>query len=169
MRVLVCVASKHGATLGIGIAISRRLGEHGFQVEECLPSTVSSLDEYQAVVLGSALYSNRMMPSMTAFADRWGDTLAQLQTYLFISGPFELGVVDDLPLPKDARDLAASIGAREVRLFAGRLVPSELRATERAVMRMIGARAGDYRDFAAIERWADQIALGMSALPLGYS
>jgi len=158
MRVLVCVASKHGATLGLGHVVARRLGEHDLQPQVRLPAAVTDLDEYHAVVLGSALYANRMMPTLTAFAHRWGEALAAMPTYLFNSGPLDLGPVNDLPLPKDSRDLAARIGARDVQLFAGRLLPNDLRASERAVMRMIGARAGDFRDFKAVAAWADAIA-----------
>jgi len=166
MRVLLCVASKHGATLGIGHAIARRLGEHDLEPQVRLPATVTSLDGYEAVVLGSALYANRMMPSLTAFALRWAETMAQLPTYLFNSGPLDMGPVGDLPLPKDSRDLAAQLGVRDSQLFAGRVIPSELRATERTVLRMIGARAGDYRDFDEIDRWADSIARDLVSVPV---
>ncbi|MCL2803507.1 MAG: flavodoxin domain-containing protein [Micrococcales bacterium] len=158
MRALVCVASKHGSTLQVGQAIERRLAAHGLEVDLMSPEAVTSLEGYDVVVLGSALYANRMMPAMAAFTHRWGEALARLPAYLFTSGPLDPGPVDGIPLPRDARDLAAFIGAREAKLFAGSMAPAGLKATERAVMRMIGARGGDYRDFAQIEEWADAIA-----------
>jgi menaquinone-dependent protoporphyrinogen oxidase len=164
MRALVCVASKHGSTLGVGKAVGARLNRLGLAVDMRPPEAITTVAPYDVVILGSALYANRMMPSMATLTQRWGDALGNATVYLFISGPLDPGPVEGIPVPKDARDLAAYIGARETQLFAGRMEPRELRPTERAVMRMIGARAGDYRDFPAIEAWADKIAREIGAI-----
>jgi menaquinone-dependent protoporphyrinogen oxidase len=48
--------------------------------------------------------------------------------------------------------------AREHKLFAGKLDPSELGLLEKAAVRGARAREGDYRDWDEVERWATEIA-----------
>ncbi|MDR1798484.1 MAG: flavodoxin domain-containing protein [Bifidobacteriaceae bacterium] len=158
MKALITVASKHGATLGIAETIAGRLRAYGIGASLYPPATVTTLQGYDAVLLGSALYANRLMPAMGAFVARWSHQLATLPTYVFVSGPLDSAGTDLIPVPKDVRDIARVIAARRVRLFPGRMDFETLKPTERAVMRMIGAKAGDYRDFSAIEDWADTLA-----------
>ena len=56
MRVLVTVASRHGATWEIGEVIAEVLADRGLDVETRAPEDVSTLDGVDAVVLGSAVY-----------------------------------------------------------------------------------------------------------------
>ena len=61
-RVLVTYASKHGATAEIAEAIAQELGSQDLQTD-CRPAgDVKSLDDYGAVVLGSAVYMKRWQP-----------------------------------------------------------------------------------------------------------
>ncbi len=54
--------------------------------------------------------------------------------------------------------LVAATGAREHRVFAGRLDRHRLGFAERAVTLALRAPEGDFRDWAAIEAWAAEIA-----------
>jgi flavorubredoxin len=55
-RVLVSAASLHGATAEITQAIGRVLSERGFSATVMAPSEVDAIDDYDAVVIGSAVY-----------------------------------------------------------------------------------------------------------------
>jgi menaquinone-dependent protoporphyrinogen oxidase len=46
----------------------------------------------------------------------------------------------------EVKEIVAAAGAREHRLFAGKLDKRKLRLRERAVMRAVGGHDGDYRD-----------------------
>ena len=50
------------------------------------------------------------------------------------------------------------VDAKELRSFAGRYDPSILSLRERAIVRLAGAVEGDFRDWNAIDQWADSIA-----------
>jgi menaquinone-dependent protoporphyrinogen oxidase len=56
MRVLVTTASKHGATLGIADAIAEELTKQGLNAVSQPVEDVSEVGQYDAVVLGSAIY-----------------------------------------------------------------------------------------------------------------
>ncbi|HEX4933345.1 MAG TPA: flavodoxin domain-containing protein, partial [Gemmatimonadaceae bacterium] len=61
MRVLVSVASKHGATDEIGHAVAGALREAGVDAVEVDPAQVTGVEPYDAVILGSAVYAGRWM------------------------------------------------------------------------------------------------------------
>ena len=68
MKVLVCAASKHGSTKEITEAIGRRLAEAGMSVDVSDVEEVNDLTQYDAVILGSAVYMGNWLQSALQFA-----------------------------------------------------------------------------------------------------
>lgn len=166
MRALVTVSSKHGGTDGIGHAIAAVLESAGIQVDVIPPSGIDSLDEYDAVVVGSALYMGRWMGPARDFVQGHADDLRRRPVWLFASGPVT-GVADD---PYDAAEglkLRELIGARDFRVFAGKLERNGLGFAERAIVRMIKSPWGDYRPWGSIREWAASIATAISRASAG--
>jgi len=60
--------------------------------------------------------------------------------------------------PADAEAVTRLLGAREHRTFAGRLGKQDLDEEERAGVTSIQREEVDYRDWAAVRRWAAGIA-----------
>jgi menaquinone-dependent protoporphyrinogen oxidase len=155
MTVLVICASKHGATAEIAEALGRDLCAHGLDVEVRRAEEVDGVGAYDAVVLGSALYMGRWLPSATAIADVYREELAQKPTWLFSSGP----IGDPArPEPPDLRRVENAVHARGHRVFSGRLERGRLSRGERSVVRMVKAPYGDFRDWQAVAEFADEIA-----------
>jgi menaquinone-dependent protoporphyrinogen oxidase len=162
MKVLVNATSKHGATLEIAEEIVRALEGHGVSAEFVPVDDVRDLDRYQGVVLGSAVYMGHWLESARAFVQRHGDQLAARNTWLFSSGP-----IGDPPKPKAEEavkldDILDATKPVEHRLFAGKIDRGKLSFPERAVMRAVGAKDGDYRDWDEIRGWAGGIAATLS-------
>jgi menaquinone-dependent protoporphyrinogen oxidase len=65
--------------------------------------------------------------------------------------------------PAEVAALGAAVGAREHRLFAGRLDRQELRWVEPATVRVVHAPEGDFRDHDAIRQWAAGVASALTA------
>ena len=62
MKVLVTAATKHGATAEIAAAIGEVLGgEPGLDAAVIPPEQVATIDGYDAVVLGSAVYAGHWL------------------------------------------------------------------------------------------------------------
>ena len=59
MKVLVAAASRYGSTAEIAQAIGDVLQSRGFEVTVALPGDVGALSEFDAVVLGSAVYTGQ--------------------------------------------------------------------------------------------------------------
>lgn len=158
MRVLVTAASRHDATLEIARAIGDALTGSGLHVDVRDLATVDALEGYDAVVLGSAVYMGRWLPAALAFVDAHRSTLSRLPVWLFSSGPIGSPSPQPEGEPEGIEELAWELKAREHRIFAGRVDRRRLGFGERAILRMVGAPQGDYRDWEAIDVWAGKIA-----------
>jgi menaquinone-dependent protoporphyrinogen oxidase len=157
MNVLVAVASKHGATGKIGEKIAQVLADRGLHVERFLPDEVPSVEPYDAVILGSAVYAGHWLDPARRFAQRHAVALSERPVWLFSSGPLgepPLPVED----PVDVTRISELIPVRGHRSFAGDLARDRLGLGERALVRMVRAPYGDFRDWAEIAGWARDIA-----------
>jgi menaquinone-dependent protoporphyrinogen oxidase len=165
MKVLVTVASKHGATREIGEAIAKVLKDRGHDVDCRPPEAVTELAGLDVVVLGSAVYAGRWRRPARDLVEKLGSQWRQREVWLFSSGP--LGdppepVVD----PVDLSPIRETTGARDHRLFAGKLDPKVLSFGEKAIVGALHAPAGDFRDWSEIATWADSIADSLAEAPV---
>jgi menaquinone-dependent protoporphyrinogen oxidase len=153
-RVLVTFGSKHGATAEIADVLAETLRSCGFDVDCVEAGDVESLDGYDAVILGSAVYMRRWRRAARRFVRHFAAELAQRPFWVFSSGP-----VGDPAKDKPAwfepggtiRELER-LGAREHVVFGGRSTSSGIPEQFR-----------DRRDWDEIRAWARGIA---AALPV---
>lgn len=165
MRVLIAVASKHGSTREMAGWIAAPLQEAGVQVDVVDADKAGSVDPYDAVIVGSAVYLGRWMGEGRDFVHRSADALRARPVWLFSSGP--LGDIVD---PADAAEglkLQTLVGGREHRVFPGKADEAEFGFMERAVVKMVKSPWGDHRDRAAVLDWAQSIAGELTAAPAG--
>jgi menaquinone-dependent protoporphyrinogen oxidase len=156
MKVLVTAATRHGSTEEIAALIARVLRLRGMDTAELRPADVEDVSDYDAVVLGSAVYAGRWLAPATSLAGRFQSQLADRPVWLFSSGPVGSPLVPTQAL--DASKVMTATGAIEHRVFAGKVDTSELGRLERAMVRMVRAPEGDYRDFREVSHWAAHIA-----------
>ncbi len=161
MQILVTVASRHGSTREIGAEIAERLRDAGHDVQEADPDDVESVQQYEAVVLGSAVYVGRLSASLRDLVARRTNELATRPTWLFWSGPIGTRR-PQVATPDDVQTLAQQLAVRDVRCFRGRVDPAALGVAERALVAVLDAEPGDFRDFEEVDEWAAQIAHDLS-------
>lgn len=158
-RVLVAYASKMGSTKGIADAIGDELRRHGLQVEVREVREAGSPDQYDAVVLGSAVYAARWRPEAVRYVGRHGDELARRQVWLFESGWIGTRPATVEPTP-GGRKRATRVGAEPPTVFGGKLDPD---LATGLVDRMLARRMpGDSRDFDEIRGWAGRVAAAVT-------
>ena len=164
MRILVTAASRHGATTEIANAIAAALKYAGIDVDERRPEDVGSLDAYDGVVLGSAIYAGHWLKPAKDLVERTSTRMRALPVWLFSTGP--LG--DPLKpegVPVDVGRVLEQSGARDHRIFGGRLDKQDLGFGEKTLVRMVGASDGDYRPWDEIKAWAGEITSTLEAHP----
>lgn len=177
MRVLVISASRLGSTHEIAERIGWRLSTAGLDVQTMDAATAvtgSALDAGDAYVIGSAVYAGHWLPSALHLVREHRHVLAARPVWLFSSGPVGDTATRYPPAdPKDVAQVASALHPREHRTFAGALdrerVPeAHLGRVERFVATHL-VPEGDYRDWMAIDRWADDIARDLRPTAERYS
>jgi menaquinone-dependent protoporphyrinogen oxidase len=166
VSVLVGYASAHRCTEEIAGRIADRLAVDDIRVDLRRMADVREIDRYDAVVLGSAVHNQRWLPEATAAAERLRPALLTKPLWAFSVG---------MPgaMPRALRSIAMreeaeirevdleSLRPRDHHLFTGVIRPEHLPLFGRVVMRVMGVRFGDFRDWAEIDRWADDISAAL--------
>jgi menaquinone-dependent protoporphyrinogen oxidase len=175
MKVLVTYASRHGATKGIAERIAQTLQRADLDVVLLPIEEAAPIAEYGAIVIGSAAYMGGWMSEATKFVRRNLDVLTHRRVWLFSSGPIGTDPVDAkgrdqlvAARPKEFEEFARSVRPRDEHVFFGAYDPdAEAVGVAEGLMArfmrlMPAARdalpAGDFRDWKAIEAWAEEIA-----------
>ncbi len=159
-KALVVYATRAGSTGEVAQVISERLCAMGFDAEVQPVESVSSLSDYQAVVLGSAVRYGAWLPEMTKFIESQRGALAQLPVALFTLHMQALG---DDAASRTARAgytkaVRAVVNPRDEVFLAGKVDPSTLNFFERMAVKLVKSPVGDKRDWDRIRRWADGLS-----------
>lgn len=157
MKVLVTSASKHGSTDEVAASIGECLSERGHEVRVSTVNLVDSIHDYDAIVVGSAVYAGHWLKPAIDLVTNNAASLSSRPVWLFSSGP-----VGDPPKPAtdpvDVDELMTLTSARGHRLFAGKIDKSKLGFAEKAIVAALRVPEGDFRDWTQIEQWALEIA-----------
>lgn len=160
MTVLVAYSSKRGSTAEIAETVAATLRREGLGV--CLEplEAVDSLERYDAVVLGSAVYMKRWRGDAKHFLKKHRKALRQMPFWVFSSGPVGDPAKDDpewMEPPKLAEKVE-EMGGKAHAVFGG-CVPAEPQGfMERAMADGVPKEYRDRRDWDQIRAWAHQIA-----------
>lgn len=159
MKVLVAVASKHGATKEIADTIGDVIAAElsGSEVHVLYAEGVTSVSKFDGVILGSAVYMGRWLESARNLAEVQRAALLDVPVWLFSSGPVGEQVKPGED-PAEVAELVSSLKARGHHLFGGKIDRSTLRFPERAVVAALRVKDGDYRDWPVIRSWGKHIA-----------
>jgi menaquinone-dependent protoporphyrinogen oxidase len=163
MSVLVAVASRHGATQEIAEEIGKVIHQGGFAVDVVKLTGSSGYGplpdpaQYDAVVIGSAIYMGRWLGPARDFVANNIEVLTAKPVWAFSSGPIG-----------EAKDAASAGAADQVtpvdqRTFGGRLERDGLGFAERALVTVMRTADEDDRDWPEIRSWAEGIARTLTA------
>jgi len=123
---------------------------------------VRDLTPYGAVVLGSGVYAGNWLKGAASLLTTNEAALATRPVWLFSDGPTGEGDPSELMkgwrFPQALQPVADRIKPRSIAFFHGVIDPATLGFGERLIVKAIKAPTGDYRDWAAIEAWAGEIA-----------
>lgn len=158
MNILIAVASRHGASGEMANAISEELSALGLSTIVKDAKQAKDLNIYDAYIIGSAVYMGNWLRAARDLVKRNTAAFAGKPVWLFSSGP--LGEEDPQPKDEPAHldELMKETGAREHRVFVGKLDKQALGVGERLAVNVVKAPEGDFRDWESIQSWAEDIA-----------
>jgi menaquinone-dependent protoporphyrinogen oxidase len=160
-RILVAFASKLGSNGEIAEVIAETLRAAGHDAIARPTREVKNLEEWDVVVLGSAIYAAHWQRDARRFTLRLRKGLTARPLWLFSSGPLDPRMAQaDLPITPHGEKVTEGLGAIAHRTFGGRLqadapVDPQVLATH---------PIGDFRDWDAIRAYAAQIGATLSEM-----
>jgi menaquinone-dependent protoporphyrinogen oxidase len=165
--VLVAYATKYGATAEIAERIADTLRQAGLAVDLKPVEDVGEFSPYAAFVLGSAVYAGQWRSQAAHFLESREQELAGHPLWLFSSGPTGEGdpveLMQGWRFPETLQPVADRLQPRAIAFFHGVLDPDKLNFAEKLIIKGIKAPTGDFRDWQAIERWANAIVSELKA------
>ena len=153
--VLLAYASRFGSTQEVAETIASTLSEAGLEVNLQPMQDIKSLDRYDAVVLGAAIYNANWNADAHQFVSQHQDALTQLPVAIFTLGPLS---PSDAAKRNSRRQLDNELAKYPwlkpvaVEVFVGKLDPTKLGFFER-----LGTTASDHRNWDAIRAWANTL------------
>ncbi|MEV6291429.1 flavodoxin domain-containing protein [Streptomyces sp. NPDC051896] len=161
-EVLVAYATTNGSTAQIAEAVAQVLCREGLTAEAQPARSVASIEMYDAVVVGGALYAGRWHKDARGFVRRHRRALAERPLWFFSSGPLDASASErNIPPVSGVRRAMDRLGVREHVTFGGCLEQGARGRVARMILR--NGKGGDFRDFPAIEAWAQRVAEELTA------
>jgi len=175
MRVLVAYASMMGSTKGIAEFIGEKLRARGAPTDVREVSSVENVGDYDAFVIGSAVYNHHWPKEAKEFVSRNRSILAGRPVWVFSSGPTGRSETDkkgrylrETNAPKERDEVREWINPRDHRIFFGAFFADRLTGAMRLFAGAIPKdEQGDFRNWGEIEAWTNGIASALSTSVAG--
>ncbi len=154
--VLLAYATRFGSTQEVAESVAATLREAGLKVDLRLMSQVESLEQYEAVVLGAAIYNAKWHAEAHQFLVQHQEALTQRPVAIFTLGPLSSSAA---AMRNSRRQLDKELAKYRwlkpvaVEIFAGKYDPSK--PGMGFFERLLPAR--DYRNWGAIRAWANAL------------
>ncbi len=170
-KILVAYTSKYGSTGGVADAIGKELCDRGAAVDVRMLKNVGGLNEYRAIVVGSAIYRGKWLPEAMDFVERNRGALQQVPVAYFLvcmtmREPTEENRRKVLAYLDPVLKAVPQVQPVKVGTFAGALNFSNLSSPIKMMMKLKGASEGDYRDWTAIRTWAEGLCSPLLAMEI---
>lgn len=161
-RVLVAYASRGGSTRELAEQVAQVFEQSGLSVDLQPASAIHDVGSYRAVVLGSALYFQHLMPEARQFLSAHAPLLAMRPLALFSVGA-EMRKGTPEARAAAARWVGQSLGSLPelqpiaIEHFAGAVELRRLGLWWRLLVLATFGERGDWRDIAAVRAWSSAL------------
>ncbi len=163
-NVLVAYATRHSATAGVAAYIADVLCELNHRVDLRYVENVSSIEDYDAVIVGSAIYEFNWLPVAKDFIERFKLPLASMPVAYFFGCAAlkedteenqEAVLIYINPVLRKYPDIVPV----DIGRFGGAVDFSRLDDFETTVINAIGVTENeDWRDWDKIGAWAEKVS-----------
>lgn len=163
--VLATYATRYGSTKEVIEAVGKVLREAGLETTVRPVKEVTSLDGFDAVLLGAPLYISHWLKDAHKFLTAQQDSLAQKPVAVLSLGP--LSLPDEMQGAQEQLDAELAkypwLKPVKARVFGGKFDPARLGFLDKLLTKLPASPlyhrpASDARDWAAISAWAGDLA-----------
>lgn len=178
MKILVAYSSKSRSTKGIAEFIGEKIREKGLKVDVLKVEQVGNSLDYDAFIIGSAVYMHHWMKEARKFVAENKSILSSRPLWLFSSGPLGKEKMDSngrdqldpsVSGPNEFEEMVRELHPRDHRIFFGAFDPKNLDFLSRQFFKSSSVREatpiGDFRDWKEIEVWSLGIAHSLEEIP----
>ncbi len=157
--ILVAYATRYGSTADVAEAIGDELRKAGNEVEVRPISELRDLSQYRAAVIGSPIYMGKWLPEAQVFVERHQQYLRGIPVAYVAVGLVATGRTPDAIRKAEASmsQVRMLVNPVDIGIFPGRLESSRLSAADRAIIKLVRAKTGDFRDWGAVRAWAQAL------------
>ena len=166
-RVLIVYDTKYGATRTIANQMQDVLCASGAQVDMSLVKRIQDISAYDAVILGSAIISEKWRPDMLKFLKAQEGALATKHVAVFIvcgllkdDTPENRDIAKKYYIDKVLQKIPLVVPVGNPGLFAGVIDYSVLTPKDEFLLRLLYGKIlpeGDYRKFDKVTQWTEDI------------
>ncbi|MDG5813489.1 flavodoxin domain-containing protein [Chitinispirillales bacterium ANBcel5] len=162
MKLLIAYASASGSTSQIAQCIAETMGKQEHITAEAKSvKEVKATEQYDAIILGSAIRMGRPLKEMVTFASKRATVLQTKKVAIFAVC---MAPQNDNPeSQKDAstylEPIKQFVKPVSEKLFAGKIDPQKLKLFPRLVLKAVKAPTGDFRDWDGIKTWAKELSV----------
>ncbi|KAF5032236.1 Flavodoxin domain protein [anaerobic digester metagenome] len=158
-RILVAYATRYGSTVEVAETIGDELRKASVAVDVRPVNEITDLSSYRAAIIGSPIYMGKWLPEPQVFIERNQQYLRTIPVAFFAVGlTIEEGNPESLKKAEMSMDqVRMLVKPVDIGLFPGRLESGHLSFTDRAIIKMIRAKTGDFRNLEAVRAWAQAV------------
>ncbi|MBL8130988.1 MAG: flavodoxin domain-containing protein [Anaerolineae bacterium] len=158
-RILVAYATRLGSTAEIAEVIGTVLRTRTHQIDIRPVEDIQSVEEYAAVVVGSAIRGGKWLPSALAFLEKHHTALSALPVaYFTVCMTLADGTQESVEVASSYHELLyrsfPNVSPVSIGMFAGEFDPKHAAPLVRLLARGLGITEGDWRDWQVIGDWA---------------
>ncbi|MEI7433428.1 MAG: flavodoxin domain-containing protein [Methanomicrobiales archaeon] len=159
MQILVAYATRKGSTGEIALAIGKELEGEGHQVRVSPLKEISSLEGYDAAVMGAPVYTGHIDEELRKFVERNKNGLKNIPVAAFAVGlaPVNPKIGSSSALVEQLKGIAVPVNLVAMKVFAGKLDPAQHSFMTKTMISLMKAPTGDFRDWDLIKVWAKSL------------
>lgn len=176
-KVLIAYASQYGSTGGVASAMAQTFCKAGAAVDVKLVTNITDLSGYQAIIVGSPVQNDAWRPEAVSFVKANREALSTLPVAYFLTC-MTLGL-DPQPggrermagVLKHVQEQIPEVTPVDTGLFAGTIPLGHFSSIIRGVYQVVRQEEGDFpgidfRDWGAIQAWAESVYPALMASSL---
>ena len=165
-KILLVYASKCGSTAEIANSMGKVLTEQGYGVDILSVDKVKSIDDYGAILAGSAIRVGAWLPEAMDFIKENQATLRQLPTAIFsVHGlNWENTAASEVLRKNYTSAIKQLITPMDEVFFPGKIDYLKMTFLEKMLSKAVNAVEEDRRDWTVINGWAAEIPFKLGLL-----